>query len=113
MFFEAAIQLPIGIRPLLIFHGVLGFSKAIILARHQRVHEALPISCGLSDTSCENVRIENIKLKIEENGIFQQANDVIAMLEGVNYNQSFNPLFHKIPFDSSSRLLKNSFVYDP
>ena len=105
MFFETAIQSPIEIRPLLIFHGVLGFSKAIILARHQRVHEASPISCGLSDTSCENVRIENIKLKIEENGIFQQANDVIAMLEGVNYNQSFNPLFLKIPFDSSMNIM--------
>ena len=105
MFFETAIQSPIEIRPLLIFHGVLRFSKAIILARHQRVHEALPKSCGLSDTSRENVRIENIKLKIEENGIFQQANDVIAMLEGVNYNQSFNPLFHKIPFDSSRNIM--------
>jgi hypothetical protein len=76
MFFEAAIQSPIEIRPLLILYGIIGFSKAIILARHLRGHETLIKSHGLKDISPANARIENLKLKIEENSTFQQFNDV-------------------------------------
>jgi hypothetical protein len=111
MFFEAAIQSPIEIRPLLIFYGIIGFSKAVILAKHQKGHETLLKSHGLKDISSENARIENLKLKIEENGTFHQFSDVIVMLEGVNYNLSSMPLYHKIPFDSSANIISKEIIF--
>ena len=110
MFFEAAIQSPIEIRPLLIFYGIIGFSKAIILARHLKGHETLLKSHGLKDISAENARLENLKLMIEANGTFQQFNDVIVMFDGINYNLSSSPFFHKIPFDSSVKIKDKDII---
>jgi hypothetical protein len=110
MFFEAAIQSPIEIRPLLIFYGIIGFSKAIILARNLKGHETLLKSHGLKDISSENARIENLKLKIEVNGTFQQFNDVIVTLEGINYNLYSSPLYYKIPFDASFNIATKEII---
>ena len=110
MFFEAAIQSPIEIRPLQIFYGIIGFSKAIILARDVRGHETLPKSHGLKDISPENALIENVKLKIGVKGTFQQFNNVIVMLDVINYFIKHMPFFHKNPFDHSLNIVNKEII---
>lgn len=110
MFFEAAIQSPIEIRPLQIFYGIVGFSKAIILARRLRGHETLPKSHGLTDISAENAHIEDLKLKIENTGTFQEFNDVIVMFDGINYYIKSMPNFHKVPFAPSANIIGKEVI---
>jgi hypothetical protein len=105
MFFEAARNSPIEIRPLQSFYGIVGFSKAIILARYVKGYETLVQSHGLKDISPANARIESLELKILKRGTFQQFNDVISTMDQVQYfEKSTMPVFYKIPSDVSDKI---------
>src|SRR5205823_5134208 len=66
------------IRPLLMFYGIVGFSKALVLIRHQNPLSTLRQGHGVKDVSSANSRIAEIRVKIDGNGTFQDFNDVVA-----------------------------------
>jgi uncharacterized protein YbcV (DUF1398 family) len=90
MFFEAAASSPLEIKPLQIFYGIVGFAKAVVLARNVTSIETLDQSHGISDISSQNARLHEINVKIQERGIFQQFNNVIAKIGCISYSVNFN-----------------------
>ena len=105
MFFEAALRSPIEIRPLQIFYGIVGFSKAIVLGRNIVAHETLVQSHGLKDISSQKSCLENLRLKVLKRGTFQQFNNVISKLDQVHYfGKSAMPVTQRIPSDNSDKI---------
>jgi hypothetical protein len=80
LYFEAAQNLAWEIKPLLVYYGLVGFAKAIILSRQWRKLEDLPQSHGLKDVSPSGL-INEMKLKVDLNGTFHHLNDSCAELE--------------------------------
>jgi len=58
LFFEIAASSPLQIKPLQIYYGVVGFAKAVVLARRLRAVGTLVQSHGLTDVSSQNSRIK-------------------------------------------------------
>jgi hypothetical protein len=85
LFYEAAALTPLEIRPLQIYYGMLGFSKALILALKGKALENLKQSHGIRDTSAQNSKLEDLRVKIESDGTFQQFNDCISTLNRICY----------------------------
>lgn len=104
MFFEAADEAAIEIRPLILYYGMMAFAKAIIIARTPANIEALPQRHGLSDTSEQTSLLKDLSLRIEQGGTFQQFNDVIAQKEGVRYIVKTHSKFHPTPSAESAAL---------
>ncbi len=90
LFYDAAASSPLEIRPLQLFYGMVGFSKALVLARHARSHSTLRRAHGLADISEGNSRIAELRLKIGNAGTFQDFNDVVAELTRVCYYDNSN-----------------------
>jgi hypothetical protein len=67
------------------FYGMVGFAKALVLARHCRSAATLPHAHGLKDVSKENSRIAKLCLRVDGAGTFQEFNDVAAELTRVRY----------------------------
>lgn len=84
-FFEAAEKSPLEIRPLQVFYGIVGFSKAIAASRNVAATNSLSQAHGLKDISENNSRLQNLTLKIQQRGTFQDVNDVICNLDSINY----------------------------
>ena len=78
LFYEAAAGSPLEIRPLQMFYGMVGFSKALILACHLRSFSAGRQAHGLKDISRGNSRIADLRVRITNAGTFQDFNDVIS-----------------------------------
>jgi hypothetical protein len=85
LFYEAAERSPLEIAPLQLFYGMVGFSKALIMASGSRSLAALKPSHGISDVSAPASRVADLRLKIGRNGTFQEFNDVAAKLTRVCY----------------------------
>ena len=85
LFFEAAKNAPLEIKPLQLFYGVVGFSKALTSARKIISTSALSQAHGLKDRSESNARLKALKVAIGSKGTFQHFNDSICDLESVNY----------------------------
>lgn len=104
LFFEAAATSPLQIQPLQLYYGMVGFAKAIVLARKASSISTLVQSHGLSEASDDNTTIAAMRIKFQEKGVFQQFNDSIAALATVNYYDG--SMRHKVskPFDSASAL---------
>src|SRR6266850_3483285 len=105
LFFEIAASAPLQVQPLQIYYGMVGFAKAIILARSVSSIATIAQSHGLSDISQQNMRIENLCLRFQRRGVFQQFNDTVAALGRVNYFDDFGA--HKSvvkPFDQAGSL---------
>lgn len=107
-FYESAGESALEIRPLLLYYGMVGFAKAVILASHVRRHSTLAKSHGLRDISPANasaseltlaigqgdndtddgseITIPGISLAIRGAGTFQQFNDVVRRLHRFRYN---------------------------
>jgi hypothetical protein len=106
IFFEIASDAPLQVKPLQIYYGMVGFAKAIILARRCRSSIAtLAQSHGLSEISDQNARIEDMTLQFHANGLFTEFNDTVASLGRVTYYDERGS-FHQIhkPFDVSAPL---------
>lgn len=84
-FFEAAESCPLSIRPLQVFYGVVSFSKAIAAARNTASISTLAQSHGLKDISQADSLIENLTVKVQQRGTFQDVNDAVCHLESINY----------------------------
>src|ERR1700730_883248 len=105
MFFEIAASAPPQIQPLQIFYGMVGFAKAVILARTVSLIATIQQSHGLSDVSSQNAKVEELSLRFQGNGVFAQFNDVMAQLGRINYFDKFSaPLSVLKPFDELSAL---------
>jgi hypothetical protein len=109
LFFEIAALAPLQVLPLQIYYGIVGFAKAIILARAVQSIATIAQSHGLSDISQQNAHIENLCLQFQTKGVFQQFNDAIAPLGRVNYYDESNMLhFVRRPFDLAASLNNTS-----
>lgn len=104
MFFDAAIESPSEIKPLQIFYGMIGFAKALTLAKCFKNLETLTPSHGLKDITVQNSRIEDIQLKILSKGTFQHFNDVISQYDRVHWFEKYMPTWHYIPTTASDKL---------
>lgn len=105
LFFEIAASAPLQVQPLQIYYGIVGFAKAIILARSVSSIATIAQSHGLSDISQQNARIENLSLRFQNRGVFQQFNDTLAALGRVNYFDDLGSLKHaRKPFDRAVSL---------
>jgi hypothetical protein len=106
LFYEAAVNSPLEIKPLQLFYGMVGFSKALITAYRVRSLATLPHAHGLSDISQTNSRIADLRVKIDRFGTFQEVNDVLAELNRLCYfDQATNPRVIKLPSAKSSDLI--------
>ena len=105
MYFDAADQSPIEIRPLILYYGMMAFAKAVIVARGPRNAEALPQRHGLDDGSEFATRLLNLQVKIGDEGTFQEFNDVIAPREGLKYIEASMSKSHAMPTASSANLV--------
>jgi hypothetical protein len=85
LFYEVAASSPLEIRPLQLFYGMVGFSKALVVARHLCPLSTLRHAHGLKDISPGNSRIADLRLRIEQAGTFQEVNDVVAELTRLCY----------------------------
>lgn len=85
LFYEAAASSPLEIRPLQQFYGMVGFSKAMIVASQLRSLSTLRPAHGLKDVSEGNSRIADLRLRVEDAGTFQEFNDVVAPLTRLCY----------------------------
>src|SRR5713226_569758 len=64
LFYEAAASSPLEIRPLQLFYGMVGFSKALVIAHDLRSLSTLRHAHGLKDISAENSRIPELRLRV-------------------------------------------------
>lgn len=80
-FFELSALSPLEIRPLQLFYGMVGFAKAVAVARKLERLDTLDRVHGLSDVSDPKGHIENFKLEFNSRGTFQAMNDSIKELE--------------------------------
>ncbi|MFA5239308.1 MAG: YaaC family protein [Phycisphaerae bacterium] len=88
LYFEAAEKSPMEIKPLLIFYGIVNYSKGLVIARNLMKIEALPQAHGLRDISSQTSRLKELTVKSEGNGTFQQFNDSICKLDYVDYKNA-------------------------
>ncbi len=80
-FFEIADLSPLEIRPLIVFYGMMGFARAIIMARTLKNLETLPKKHGLQDVSANITALESLILKVTASGTFDAMNDSVSNLE--------------------------------
>lgn len=86
-FFELSEVSPPEIRPLQLYYGMVGFAKAIALARNLKRLDTLDRTHGLSDISDPKARIEDFSLKFNARGTFQAMNDSIRNLEKLHVHK--------------------------
>jgi len=88
LFYEAAQSSPPEIRPLQQFYGMVGFAKALITAKSLQSPSTLKQAHGVRDISRWNSRIDDLSVRIDEAGTFQNFNDVVAPLTRLCYLDS-------------------------
>lgn len=104
LYFEAAAEAPVEIRPLLLFYGMLAFATAMVLGRSGRASATLKHSHGLSDVSPHGGVIRDLAVRIEHAGTFVEFNDVVASLNRLYYYKTSLPTVMECP-TTASRLL--------
>ncbi len=104
LFFEIASSAPLQVQPLQIHYGVVGFAKAIILARQVQSIATIAQSHGLSDVSADGSNVEEMTQRFHRRGAFTQFNDVVAALGRLNYYDSSMPRSQPKPFDAAAQL---------
>ncbi len=88
LFYEGAENSPLEIRPLQLFYGMVGFAKALIVARNLCSLSSLQRSHGVRDISAANTRIADLRVRINSNGTFAEFNDVVAELTRFCYSDA-------------------------
>ena len=106
MFFESAKDAPLQIKPLLIYYGMIGFAKGLVLRKNPKEGlETLVRKHGLKYVSENNAKMHELKVKIENEGTFQKFNDVISQMGTVELVDEINrPFSLGTPFDNSTNL---------
>lgn len=105
-FYEAASQSPLEIRPLVQFYGMVGFAKALILARRLSALSTLAKSHGLRDISPPLTRLIELTARIEAQGTFVDFNDEVCQINRICYfGADMHPLSVSIPTADSASLV--------
>jgi hypothetical protein len=104
LFFEAAAQAPIQIKPLQIYYGVVAFAQAVIVATQLRSLATLHRGHGIRDITRDNAGVEDLTLCVDASGTFQEFNDAIAPLGRIWYYDNFMPHWYEKPFDFATEL---------
>ena len=106
LFFEAAPKSPLETRPLVQFYGLLGFARALILARRSVAMSTLAKGHGIKDISTPDARIVELKAKIESRGTFVEFNDEVGAINRACYfGQDLQPKSVLVPTASSNALI--------
>lgn len=96
LFYEAAADSPLEIRPLQLYYGMIAFAKAITLANDRKSSlSALPQTHGVKDISAANSKLQDLRVLIQGRGTFQVFNDCVAQLNQLVY---FSPDTTKLKF---------------
>jgi hypothetical protein len=104
LFFEAAAEAPIQIKPLQIYYGVVAFAQAVIVATKCNSLATLHRAHGLTDITQDNTGVEGLVLRVETIGTFQEFNDAIAPLGRIWYFDNSMPNWYEKPFDVAAGL---------
>lgn len=104
LFFEVGSASPLQIQPLQLYYGMVGFAKAVILSSCVRSIATISQSHGLSDISANNSKIEDLRVRFNGRGVFQQFNDAVASLGSVNYYDDSMLKKESTPFDTANAL---------
>jgi hypothetical protein len=104
LFFEAAAEAPIQIKPLQIYYGVVAFAQAIIVATKCSSLSTLARAHGLTDITQDDGGVEGLALRVEKTGTFQEFNDAIAPLGRIWYFDNWMPHWYAKPFDVAAGL---------
>jgi len=104
LFFEAAAEAPIQIKPLQIYYGIVAFAQAVIVATKCSSLSTLARAHGLTDITQDNAGIEGLALRVENGGTFQEFNDAIAPLGRIWYFDNSMPRWYEMPFDVAASL---------
>jgi hypothetical protein len=83
---------------------VVAFAQAIIVARNGHSLSTLARAHGLTDVTSLDASVEELALRVENNGTFQEFNDAIAPLGRIWYFDSSMPKWHERPFDVAAGL---------
>jgi hypothetical protein len=105
LFFEAAVEAPIQIKPLQIYYGVVAFAQAVIVATKCRSLSTLARAHGLTDITQDDAGVEGLALRVEKSGTFQEFNDAIAPLGRIWYYDNSMPHWYEKPFDGAAGLI--------
>lgn len=103
LFFEAATEAPIEIRPLLVYYGVLSFARALTAAISNVKLDDLAHAHGLNDVGTPT-SIERLRLRCSGRGTFQEFNDAIAPLSRIHFVEDLMPAHLQKPFDMAKGL---------
>jgi hypothetical protein len=104
MFFESASNAAMEIRPLLLYYGMMAFSKAVVSGRGFKHLAALSQQHGLRDVSSPTARLAELTVEIQAKGTFQDFNDVICGQEGLDYFEASMSRRHILPTTASVQL---------
>ena len=105
VFFESAAVAPLQIKPLLVYYGVVAFAQAITVARECRSLSTLIHAHGLSDTTAATAKVQDLRVRIENAGTFQEFNEALAPLGRIHYYDEHSmPQFEAKPFDLTDAL---------
>lgn len=84
LFFNAAKLSPLEIKPLLMYYGIVGFSKAIILSKTKEKLKTLHQTYGLSEyKSTSSNTIALLGLSFKGAGTFQHIHDIIVNVNDI------------------------------
>ncbi|MDI4659204.1 YaaC family protein [Xanthobacter autotrophicus] len=112
LFFEAAADAPLQIKPLLVYYGILSFARSLTAAIKNDKLISLEQGHGLKDVGAPNC-IDNLMVSVQRRGTFKEFNDAIAPLSRFNY---FENSMHKSaskPFETVDGLIgKNISIVD-
>lgn len=103
LFFEAATEAPIEIRPLLVYYGVLSFARALTAAISNVKLDNLAHAHGLKDIGTP-ISIEKLRLRCSGKGTFQEFNDAIAPLSRIHFFDDSMPAYLSKSFDMAAGL---------
>jgi hypothetical protein len=104
LFFEAAAEAPIQIKPLQIYYGVVAFAQAVVVATKYSSLSTLARAHGLKDITQDGRGVEGLVVRVENSGTFQEFNDAIAPLGRIWYYDNSMPRWHEKPFDVAAGL---------
>jgi hypothetical protein len=104
IFFEIASSAPLQVQPLQLYYGIVGFAKAIILAKSVQSISTIAQSHGLSDVSQQNAKVEELSLQFRRRGVFQQFNSAVAPLGRLSFYSDAMRQFEQKPFNDAIAL---------
>ena len=109
-FFETAEVSPLEIRPLIVFYGMMGFARAVIMARTLKNLETLPRRHGLQDVSPNGTTLDSLVLKVTTNGTFNAMNDSVRNLEKFIVHKDSEINFVRQPTAQSQAFSNRTFT---